>query len=212
MLSNLNSVTAIVALSCIAIVGCDRTPSAAEDSTPPQISDASVSENPNPTVPLAAVLNLTTDEPAQVTLRIDDGHVVCGIAARLVKAKGHEFLFRAAAQLHEQYPALRLLLLGEGVLEQDLRALAEKLDALTQGHHRPFAPLHGLGAVPHQSPGRVAAPGFIKQRPAVMARGCGRLLAHACASLLKFLRRSLYKRPRRGSACSAHHQALMPLT
>ena len=50
---------------------------------------------------------------------------------------------------------------------------------------------------PHQSPGRVAAPGYINEHATKVARGCGRLLAHACASLLKFLRRSLIKRPPR---------------
>jgi len=44
-------------------------------------------------------------------------------------------------------------------------------------------------------PGRAAAPVDVKQRATKVARGCGRLLAHACASLLKFLRRSLIKRP-----------------
>lgn len=53
-----------------------------------------------------------------------DTDFVFGIAARLNKAKGHEYLFRAAALLKDAYPQMRLLLLGNGELEQPLRALA----------------------------------------------------------------------------------------
>lgn len=54
----------------------------------------------------------------------EDGDVVCGIAARLVPAKGHEFLFRAAAVLRTTLPHLRVLVLGQGDLESSLRRLA----------------------------------------------------------------------------------------
>ena len=64
----------------------------------------------------------------------------------------------------------------------------------------PVKPDHDSGGGAHQSPGRVAAPGFVKQRPAVMARGCGAVLGDACAfSSLKFLRRPFRAAPRRGS-------------
>ena len=56
-----------------------------------------------------------------------DTDVVCGIVARLVDAKGHEFLFRAAAQLKEECPQLRILVFGQGVLEKPLRILATEL-------------------------------------------------------------------------------------
>ena len=52
---------------------------------------------------------------------------VFGIAARLNKAKGHEFLFRAAACLRDAYPRMRLLLLGDGELEAPLHGLAREL-------------------------------------------------------------------------------------
>lgn len=62
------------------------------------------------------------------------GDLVCGVAARLVPAKGHEFLIRAAAQLKDVHPHLRLLFLGQGPLEAELRALARNLgiEGITQ--------------------------------------------------------------------------------
>ncbi len=56
-----------------------------------------------------------------------DEHLVCGIAARLVPAKGHEYLFRAAHQLRSDWPQLRVLVLGEGSLEAELRRLSHEL-------------------------------------------------------------------------------------
>ncbi|MFO7775496.1 MAG: glycosyltransferase [Candidatus Hydrogenedentota bacterium] len=61
---------------------------------------------------------------ARVEFGYDDDHVVVGIAARLVKAKGHEFLLRALGHLREDVPQLRLLALGEGGLREDLERLA----------------------------------------------------------------------------------------
>jgi arylsulfate sulfotransferase len=43
------------------------------DTTPPTISDVILNRNPNPSVPLAAILSLSTNEPTKVTIRIDDG-------------------------------------------------------------------------------------------------------------------------------------------
>lgn len=53
-----------------------------------------------------------------------EDHLVCGIAARLVPAKGHGFLFRAVAALRQELPQLRVLVLGQGDLEPALRQLA----------------------------------------------------------------------------------------
>ncbi|MCC6486343.1 MAG: glycosyltransferase [Candidatus Hydrogenedentes bacterium] len=53
--------------------------------------------------------------------------VVLGIAARLTEAKGHQFLFEAVAGLRSEFPRLRLLVLGQGDLEADLKRLAVKL-------------------------------------------------------------------------------------
>jgi glycosyltransferase involved in cell wall biosynthesis len=54
-------------------------------------------------------------------------HLVFGIVARLVIAKGHTYLFQAVAGLRQEYPALRVLVLGQGDLEQELRNLARDL-------------------------------------------------------------------------------------
>lgn len=63
-----------------------------------------------------------------------DDDAVLGIAARLVPAKGHEFLFRAVAQLRDEAsklrdeaPRLRVLVLGEGELEGSLKGLVADL-------------------------------------------------------------------------------------
>ena len=66
-----------------AILGCDAPTSAtpeepisAADTTGPVINNVVLNHNPNPTVPLAAILSLSTDEPAEVTVRVEDGERV----------------------------------------------------------------------------------------------------------------------------------------
>jgi len=70
------------------------------------------------------------DEAARASARAEFGYgdedFVVGIAARLNKAKGHAFLFQAVAVLRE-CPQLRVLVLGEGGLESDLRAQVAEL-------------------------------------------------------------------------------------
>ena len=64
------------------LLGCENRPPAATeqdsaaDTTPPVISYVILNRNPNPTVPLAALLSLSTDEPTEMTVRIDDGERV----------------------------------------------------------------------------------------------------------------------------------------
>ena len=70
------------------------------------------------------------DDAARQRARAEFGyspeHVVCGIAARLVEAKGHEFLFRATARLREEFPWLRVLVLGQGDKEPVLKRLVKE--------------------------------------------------------------------------------------
>lgn len=56
-----------------------------------------------------------------------DSDIVCGIVARLVGDKGHEYLFQAAAMIKGQCPRLRILVFGQGTLEKRLRLMASKL-------------------------------------------------------------------------------------
>lgn len=65
---------------------------------------------------------------ARAEFGYDDGHTVFGIAARLVDAKGHRFLFEAASKLQRSQPGLRILVLGQGNLEADLKRLACELE------------------------------------------------------------------------------------
>ena len=64
---------------------------------------------------------------ARTEFGYSDEDVVCGVAARLVPDKGHEFLLRAAALLARRVPQLRILILGEGALEGKLKGLVREL-------------------------------------------------------------------------------------
>ena len=57
--------TIVLAIISLTLTGCD--------SSGPVLSDVSLVGNPNPTVPLAAILTLSTDEQATLTIDIDDG-------------------------------------------------------------------------------------------------------------------------------------------
>ena len=64
---------------------------------------------------------------ARAEFGYDDGDLVCAIAARMVPAKGHQFLFRAVSQLARFYPRMKVLCLGQGALQEDLKRLAANL-------------------------------------------------------------------------------------
>lgn len=67
-------------------------------------------------------------ESARAEFGYSEDDLVVGIAARLVTDKGHAYLFRAVAQLQDKLPALRLLVLGQGPLRDDLDQLAHDLN------------------------------------------------------------------------------------
>jgi glycosyltransferase involved in cell wall biosynthesis len=71
--------------------------------------------------------NSAVRETMRRTFGFDDNHIVLGMVGRLVADKGHAYLFRAVAQLKQQHPNLRILVVGEGPLEHQLRALAMEL-------------------------------------------------------------------------------------
>ena len=57
----------------------------------------------------------------------DDEGPLVGVVASLAPRKGHGFLFEAVQQVKEQFPAARFLLIGDGVLRQELEGLAQRL-------------------------------------------------------------------------------------
>lgn len=72
------------------------------------------------------VKDFSADAEARQRVRTEFGytsdHVVVGIAARLNIAKGHSYLFEAVQTLRDAHPELRVLILGQGELETELRA------------------------------------------------------------------------------------------
>ncbi len=56
----------------------------------------------------------------------DDAFAVCA-AGQLIPRKGHRYLLEAAGQLKARYPQLRVLIFGEGALDNELRAQAAEL-------------------------------------------------------------------------------------
>ncbi len=58
---------------------------------------------------------------------IPDGALVLGAAGQLIPRKGHRYLLEAVAGLKQRYPALRLLIFGDGYLNNQLRDQASSL-------------------------------------------------------------------------------------
>jgi len=54
-------------------------------------------------------------------------HFVVAAAGQLIPRKGHQFLLQAIADLHGRYPQLRLIIFGDGYLNNQLRAQAASL-------------------------------------------------------------------------------------
>lgn len=59
-------------------------------------------------------------------LGFEDDDVVVGKIARLFHLKGHEYLIEAAAAAVKQFPKLRFLLIGDGILRAELEAKIAK--------------------------------------------------------------------------------------
>ncbi|MDH3907360.1 MAG: glycosyltransferase, partial [Gammaproteobacteria bacterium] len=54
-------------------------------------------------------------------------HFAVAAAGQLIPRKGHQYLLQAAADIKDRYPQLRLLIFGEGYLNNQLRAQASSL-------------------------------------------------------------------------------------
>ncbi len=59
---------------------------------------------------------------ARIEFGYTHDHVVVGMAARLNIAKGHRYLFEAAQSIRNSHPEMRLLILGQGEIEHELKA------------------------------------------------------------------------------------------
>ena len=70
------------------------------------------------------------DEAAHKQAKADlglAGNLVVGHVGRFIEVKNHRFLLKVFARLHDRRPDARLLLLGRGPLEDDVRAQARDL-------------------------------------------------------------------------------------
>ncbi len=85
-----------VAVSSLLLIGCNPAPEdsgsapAVGDTTGPVLSNVSLVQNPNPAVPQAAILSLTTDEPAQLTINFNDGERSWSVTPNDTMATDHE--------------------------------------------------------------------------------------------------------------------------
>ncbi|PCK06692.1 MAG: glycosyl transferase [Alteromonadaceae bacterium] len=57
----------------------------------------------------------------------DEQDLVIAMAAQLIDRKGHRFLLEITPQLIEKYPQVKILILGKGPLESELKALSKTL-------------------------------------------------------------------------------------
>ncbi len=69
---------------------------------------------------LEPYLNITRDEELAKELNISDDTFVVGKIARLFELKGHKYLIKAAAAVIEEIPNIKFLLIGDGILRQEL--------------------------------------------------------------------------------------------
>lgn len=69
---------------------------------------------------------------ARAVLELEDHDFVVGIVARLEAVKAHEVLFDAVAKLASTHPRLRLICVGEGDREAELRELVDTLGITRQ--------------------------------------------------------------------------------
>ncbi|MFN7730996.1 MAG: glycosyltransferase family 4 protein [Pirellula sp.] len=69
----------------------------------------------------------STRESVRQQLGIRPEHVVVGKIARLFHLKGHEYLFEAARSMVHQYPHVRFLLVGDGILRADMEQTLRRM-------------------------------------------------------------------------------------
>ncbi len=79
---------------------------------------------------------ISANERKQVlaTLGLSEKHIILGCVARLEKVKGQDILLKAMPQLALRFPAIHLLLIGEGSEKERLRALCTRLKISERVH------------------------------------------------------------------------------
>lgn len=78
------------------------------------------------------------DIPCEYTGVFD--HPVIITCGRLIQAKGHKHLVRAFAPVHEQYPQMHLVILGDGPLRKRLQLLTQELGLVSSVHFPGYQP------------------------------------------------------------------------
>lgn len=76
---------------------------------------------------LEPFFNATNDLALRQQLGLDASHFVIGKIARIFKLKGHADLLTAFAKIAPQLPHARVLLVGDGSLRSEIKALARRL-------------------------------------------------------------------------------------
>ncbi len=97
MIRSAISLPATLVVASLVLFGCSSSDdtgepaaAAAPEMTGPTIASSSLVGNPNPTVPLAAILSVTTDVPTSLTLNIDDGDRSWSVTPSDAMATSHE--------------------------------------------------------------------------------------------------------------------------
>ncbi|MHC4190259.1 MAG: glycosyltransferase [Planctomycetota bacterium] len=72
---------------------------------------------------------VTEKSDLQERLGLKRDYRILGTVASLVERKGHRYLFEATVKVKEEFPQIKLLVVGEGPLKKDLKKLAEKLSS-----------------------------------------------------------------------------------
>ena len=60
--------------------------------------------------------------------KLKDKDFIIGIAGRLIKQKGHRYLFKAIATLKDKIPGIKLLIVGDGEIRKELEEYVHKLN------------------------------------------------------------------------------------
>lgn len=89
---------------------------------------------------LEPFLNAEPEPDLRKSLGIPDNAKVVGAIARLFPLKGYEFLIPAAAQVAEKVPDAHFLIVGDGIMREDLEKQAQKLGLTERIHFAGLVP------------------------------------------------------------------------